>query len=315
MAKQPVSVQTGTTETTYGRSEGKQRMQSMDSMGGPNINPSDLPSYEILGVRVHHISKAQSVAVLDFMIRNGSPHQVVTVNPEFVIQALYNPAFREILNAASLSIPDGIGIVAAARLKGIRNVERVAGVDTVESLATLAAKKGYRFFLLGSAPGVAERAAAVLRRRNPGIDIGGTFSGSPCIEDQEEIVNRVKSAQPDILLVAYGSPAQEMWISRNLRHLNVPVSIGVGGTLDFIAGEIPRAPLWMRRAGFEWLFRLIVQPSRWRRMLAHPRFAFNVLKSRVREVANARTHKSKSPSGKEKQNDRPEIRGISMKGP
>lgn len=281
MTRQKSPAHANATYAEESRTKGGEPMRSAGSNGLRGIDPSDLPVFEVLGVRVHHVSPEQALSAMEFMIGNGSPHHVVTVNPEFIMQAQRNLAFRDVLNAASLSVPDGIGIVGAALLNGIRNVQRVTGVDTVERLAAVAASRGYRFFLLGSAPGVAERAAAVLRQRNPGLNIAGTFSGSPRPEEDEDIVARVKATQPDVLMVAYGTPSQETWISRNLNRLDVPVCIGVGGTFDFIAGEIPRAPRWMQNTGTEWFYRLIVQPSRWRRMLDLPRFALRVLKSRT----------------------------------
>ncbi len=249
--------------------------------GRNSIEPSGLTSFSILGVRVHLVSPEDALSVLEYLINDGGSHHVATVNPEFIMKAQRDPVFRDVLNATSLSVPDGIGVVIAARLAGARKVERVTGVDTVERMAALSATRGYRFYLLGSAPGVAERAGAVLRNRYPGLTIAGAFSGSPRPEEEKDIVSRVRAVHPDILFVAYGTPAQEMWISRNLTALNVPVCIGVGGTFDFIAGEVPRAPAWMQRIGAEWVYRLVIQPTRWRRMLDLPRFAVRVVRDRM----------------------------------
>jgi N-acetylglucosaminyldiphosphoundecaprenol N-acetyl-beta-D-mannosaminyltransferase len=128
---------------------------------------------------------------------------------------------------------------------------------------------------------VAERAAAVLTRRHLGLEIAGTYAGSPDPAEENEIVARVRAAAPDFLFVAYGAPRQDLWIHRNLHRLGVPVCMGVGGTLDFIAGVTPRAPRWMRRHGLEWLYRLYLQPWRWRRMLALPRFVYHVFRQKL----------------------------------
>jgi N-acetylglucosaminyldiphosphoundecaprenol N-acetyl-beta-D-mannosaminyltransferase len=152
--------------------------------------------------------------------------------------------------------------------------ERVPGSDTVELIASIAARDGLRMFLLGAAPGVAGEAARRLGERHPGLVIAGTHAGSPAPSDEAEIGALINGARADILLVAYGAPKQELWIERNLAKLPVRLAMSVGGTFDFLAGVKARAPRWMQRAGLEWLFRLAQEPSRWRRMLALPKFAF-----------------------------------------
>jgi N-acetylglucosaminyldiphosphoundecaprenol N-acetyl-beta-D-mannosaminyltransferase len=215
-------------------------------------------------------------------VRSGTPHQVATVNPEFVMTAQRDANFCVTINEAALALPDGIGLLWAARLLGQPLRERVTGSDTVPLIARISSQKGYRLFLLGAAPGIAEQAAAILQRSNPGLEIAGTFAGSPRQEDEDAICARIVQAAPDFLFVAYGAPQQDLWIKRNMARLQVPVCMGVGGTLDFIAGVTPRAPEWMRRSGLEWLYRLLKQPRRWRRMLRLPVFAFQVLVQRVR---------------------------------
>ena len=238
-------------------------------------------SIVLLGVRVDDVTFEEALSVIEGFIREGTPHQVVTVNPEFVMAARRDEEFRRILNAAHLALPDGIGLIWASRLLGRPLRERVAGSDLVPMIAALAAKRGYRLFLLGAAPGVAEEAARRLRQENPGLTIAGTHAGSPAVEEEEEIVALVQAARPHVLLVAYGAPAQDKWIARNLKRLRVPVCMGVGGALDFIAGVAKRAPRWVQRLGLEWLHRLIHQPWRWRRQLALVRFAGLVLRERL----------------------------------
>jgi len=155
--------------------------------------------------------------------------------------------------------------------------ERVAGVDLVERLAARAAGEGWRLFFLGAAPGVAQRAADLLRARNAGLVVCGTYAGSPAPEEEESIVERVRATRPDILLVAYGAPRQDLWLGRNLARTGATVGIGVGGVFDYLTGVAQRAPSWVRRLGFEWLHRLVHQPWRWRRQLALPHFALLVL--------------------------------------
>ncbi len=240
------------------------------------------PSVEILGVRVHGVTMDVAVDAIEAMAANGGRNHVVTVNPEFIMTARKNEKFRRVLNAATIAIPDGVGVVYAARVMGFPIRERVTGADLVERLAERAARKGLRFFLLGAAPGVAERAAANLAARHPGLTVAGTHAGSPSRDEEDEICALIRAARPHALLVTFGSPNQDLWIDRNKERLGVPVCIGVGGTLDYIAGVIPRAPVWMQRSGLEWLFRLSRQPKRWRRMMALPAFAWELLATRAR---------------------------------
>jgi N-acetylglucosaminyldiphosphoundecaprenol N-acetyl-beta-D-mannosaminyltransferase len=219
----------------------------------------------------------EAVTQLEWMSQNSGPHLVVTLNTEMVMLAQRNHEFRDIINHASLTLPDAMGIVWASRILGNPLPERTAGVDTVERFARIASTRGIRFFFLGAAPGVAEQAAAKLQERYPGLTVVGTYAGSPHPDEEPDICTRITRVSPHVLLVAYRVPEQEFWIARNLYRLHVPVVVNVGGTFDFLAGVTRRAPSWMRERGFEWLYRLIRQPHRWRRMLALPRFAAMVL--------------------------------------
>ena len=242
-------------------------------------------SVRILGVRVDDVTTSETLAILERFVAEKCPHQVVTVNPEFIVTALSLPEFRATLEAADLSLPDGAGLTWASWLLGQRLRERVTGSDTLPLIARMSAERGYRLYLLGALPGVADRAAQVLKRDNPGLQVVGAYAGSPDCGEEDDIVSRVVVAAPDFLFVAYGAPRQDLWIRRNLRRLGVPVCIGVGGALDYIAGVAVRAPRWMRRIGLEWLHRLWRQPWRWRRMLALPRFAYLVVRQRVQSGA------------------------------
>lgn len=239
-------------------------------------------SIQILGVRVDDLDQEETISYLLDYAASEEPHHVVTVNPEFVMQARQSEEFRQVLAAADLAVPDGVGLLHAARFLGTPLRGRATGVDTVLGLAPKAAERGYSFYLLGAAPGVAEEAAARLVMHAPELRIAGTHAGSPAREEEDEIVARIRQAQPTFLFVAYGSPQQDLWIARNLSRLGVPVAMGVGGALDYVSGRVPRAPATLRRLGLEWLYRLINQPWRWRRMLCLPRFALAVLLCRLR---------------------------------
>jgi N-acetylglucosaminyldiphosphoundecaprenol N-acetyl-beta-D-mannosaminyltransferase len=227
---------------------------------------------------VDDVTEVEALAWCANAIQAGRPHRIVTPNAEFVMRARREPAFRDVLNSADLAIPDGAGLLLAGRILGTPLREQVQGTDLVARLAGLSATEGWRMFFLGAAEGVAEAAASKLKSRYPTLQIAGTYGGSPRVEDELEILARIKLAAPvHVLAVAYGAPAQEYWLARNLPKLDVRLGLGVGGALDFISGRVPRAPLWLRRAGFDWLYRLVRQPWRWRRQLALPRFILAAL--------------------------------------
>jgi N-acetylglucosaminyldiphosphoundecaprenol N-acetyl-beta-D-mannosaminyltransferase len=212
-------------------------------------------------------------------------HQICTTNPEFVMAAQTDDDFRQILWEADLCLPDGIGLVAASRWVGkqlgqLPLPERVPGSELVYHLAELCAQEGWRLFLLGAAPGVAEEAAAIFQSRCSDLIVAGTYAGSPDPAENEAIVQRINDSRAEMLFVAYGAPKQDKWIARNRGEMpTVRVAIGVGGSLDFVTGRSIRAPRWIQNLGLEWLHRLIKEPWRWRRMLALPRFVFSVLKA------------------------------------
>ena len=227
----------------------------------------------VLGVRVHGISQALAVAWIDAWLASGSSAHVVTINPEIIMRARRDPAYGDLLERTRLNVPDGVGIVVAARLRRLSIPERVTGVDLVDDLAGLAAVHGYRLLLAGAAPGVADQAAAELQRRHQGLIPPATMVGESGPDGDAEAQTVIHESRPHIVLAAYGAPAQEFWIDRNLRDLAPVVGIGVGGTLDYLAGRTPRAPAPLRRVGLEWAYRLAREPWRWRRMRALPEFA------------------------------------------
>lgn len=236
------------------------------------------PSVPLLGVRVHAVTLAQALDWVEAVVTARIPRQLCTANPEFLIAAQSDAEFRAVLNQADLVIPDGIGVVWAARWLGYALPERVAGADLVVKIAERGARHGWRIYFLGAAEGVAQRAAQVLQLRYPGFVVAGTYAGSPQPKDEAEIIARVTAARPDILFVAYGHPKQDKWIARNRERLGVPLSLGVGGAFDFIAGVVPRAPLWVQRLHLEWLYRLWRQPWRASRIFdAVVRFPLAVL--------------------------------------
>jgi N-acetylglucosaminyldiphosphoundecaprenol N-acetyl-beta-D-mannosaminyltransferase len=234
----------------------------------------------ILGIPVHDVTTEETLALIDQFVREKMPHQLCTVNPEFIMTAQSDAEFKQILQHSALNLPDGIGVVWAARRLGHPLRERVAGSDLVGLIANRAQVTGWRIFLLGAAEGVAERAAIILRARYPRTNIVGAHAGSPRPEDEAGIAARIRASEADVLLVAYGAPQQDKWIDRNLEHTGAAVAMGIGGSLDFIVGTQKRAPQRMQRLGLEWLYRLVREPWRWRRQLALPKFVWAVLRQK-----------------------------------
>lgn len=245
------------------------------------------PQIRILEVEVDRIDFAGLLDRIDLWVVQHRAHrpgqvcrQVCTVNPEFIVDARANPAFAAVLRRADLCVPDGVGVLWAARLLGAPLTERVTGSDGIYRIAERAARRGWRVFFLGAAPGVAQRTAEQLRSLYPSLIVAGAYDGTPGDSGWPPIAGWLASTQPDILFVAYGHPKQDYWIDRHREELPAAVALGVGGAFDFVAGITVRAPLWMRRLGLEWLDRLIRQPWRWRRMARLPLFVLLVLQQR-----------------------------------
>jgi N-acetylglucosaminyldiphosphoundecaprenol N-acetyl-beta-D-mannosaminyltransferase len=233
----------------------------------------------VLGVRVDCVGLDDAVAAIGRFIEERGPARLVaTVNPEFIMRARVDEEFQRVLEGAALCVADGIGVVWAMRRGGCPQPGRVSGSDLVPTLARACAARAWRPFLLGAGPGVAGAAASRLEADNPGLRVAGVHAGSPRPEDDEATLRRIAEARPDVLLVAYGAPRQELWIARNRDRLDVPVAIGVGGTFDFLAGRVRRAPRIIRRVHLEWLWRLAQQPARVRRMAVLPAYALAVLR-------------------------------------
>ena len=198
---------------------------------------------------------------------DGQPALVVTLNPEVLMRARREPSFGSLLESAALIVPDGVGLVRALRRRGFRRAERVSGADLLEAYVARPQSVGHRVALVGAGPGVAERAAEVLRRRHPGLDViadGGDPGAATAA--------RMAAMEPVLVAAAYGAGRQERFLRDFLPTMHARAGIGVGGTLDYLAGTARRAPALVRRAGLEWLWRLAFEPSRWRRQLVLPRF-------------------------------------------
>ena len=219
----------------------------------------------LLGVPFHDITMQETLAYIDALIERREPSYIATANLDFAAQASADVELQRILCESELVLCDGTPLIWASRWLGAPLRERVAGSDLMPHLFAHAAEKGHRLFLLGASEEVLKEATANCRQRYPDLIICGTFSPSHAKLldlDHSLIESHIHEAKPDILLVAMGCPKQEKWIYMNYQELGVPVSIGIGATLDFIAGKFRRAPIWMRASGLEWVFRLLQEPRR-----------------------------------------------------
>lgn len=234
---------------------------------------------EILGVLVDRIDLKRAVEEIERFIAEGQNRVVVTPNAEMIVQAQSDLRLKEIINRADLALPDGIGVVLAAKLLGSPIPERGAGIDLVYELLARSRAKDYRFYFLGGAPGVAEQAAKEVRQSYGRLNIA-THHGYLSEGLAEEVINDIIEWSPDILLVGMGVPLQEKWLATYRAQLSGTVGIGVGGTFDILAGVKDRAPLWVQQIGLEWLYRLRQEPKRLGRILRLPEFIIQVLKQK-----------------------------------
>lgn len=220
----------------------------------------------ILNVPIDCIRADEAVACIRRFLDEERFHHVATPNNEMLLAARKDPAFLALLQRTDLNLPDSTGVVWASRYTDHPIAERVTGVDTVTELCGTISSE-HRVFFLGAGPGVAEKSAAFLRTKNPSLAVAGAFSLSPREEDSDVIIEAINASGAHVLLVAFGSPAQELWIDHyRSRLLSVRVAIGVGGTFDFLAGTRQRAPRLLQNLGLEWVFRLFQEPRRIKRI-------------------------------------------------
>jgi N-acetylglucosaminyldiphosphoundecaprenol N-acetyl-beta-D-mannosaminyltransferase len=221
---------------------------------------------------------AGATACITERLDRGERTFVITANPEFVMLARRDAEVAAVARDADVVVADGTGVVVGSRLLG-DGLSRVPGRLLVARLVGELARRDKSIFLLGAASGVAERAADALRRRQPDLRIAGCYAGLP---DDPDTAARVTAAAPDVVLVAYGMPKQERWIARNLSSLpTVKLAIGVGGVFDQLAGVQRVPPAFLHQVGLEWLWRLLLDPSRWRRQRVLPLFAALVFRKRL----------------------------------
>ena len=232
---------------------------------------------QILGIGIDPVTMMEASARIERFIAEGVPRVVVTADASGIVAAQSDAQWRDILLGADLVTPDSAGIVWASRRVGSAIADRVSGVDLVDEICRLSAKKGHRLFFLGARPGVAEQAADRMRLHHPGANIVGTQHGYFSQDDENGIVEHIREAKPDVLFVAMGIPRQEKFIVAHLYEMAAKVSIGVGGSFDVLSGSVRRAPRLLRKLRLEWLWRLILNPRKWRKALSLPTFVWRVI--------------------------------------
>lgn len=244
---------------------------------------------DLLGVRIDNVGMSDTVQTIDRFIAQGGTHQIVTLNVNVITIACRDAEFMKIINAADLVVPDGVPLLWAARLLGTPLSGRVNGTDLVYACCKLAVQKGYRVYVLGAAPGIGMLAAERLIRECPGLQVAGVYAppyGDFSPAEREKMIRQIVSVRPHILFVALGAPKQDTWIYEQRDTINVPVCVGIGGSLDLISGKIKRAPRWMQRRGLEWLYRLFREPKRlWKRyLIGNTVFMGSIISVRIRKM-------------------------------
>lgn len=224
---------------------------------------------DVLGVCFDALDMAAALDRAQAWLEEAHPRYIVTPNAEIAYAALRDAELRDALNGADMVLPDGVGVVKAARKLGRPLPERVPGVEFGQNLIPRMAARGKRLYLLGAKPGVAEEAAGRLRREHPGLTVCGARDGY--FQDDAEVLADIAQTKPDVIFVCLGAPKQEQWMRRNLDNVGPALMLGLGGTMDILAGRARRAPAVFRKLGLEWLYR-VAHPSRWKRAMAIPRF-------------------------------------------
>jgi N-acetylglucosaminyldiphosphoundecaprenol N-acetyl-beta-D-mannosaminyltransferase len=240
---------------------------------------SKMEKEQYLGVSVSPLTYEEIIADIKKRIVAGKKSTVIAVNPEKVMAANRDPLVKELINESTYQIPDGVGMIIASKLKGGKIRERVTGVDMMGRLLRFAAEEGHGVFLYGAKEEVVSKAKENLERQIPGLIISGYENGY--VQDQSALIQKINDSKAVLLFVALGSPKQELWIREHMNELkHVKVFQGVGGSFDVYSGMVKRAPAFFRKAGLEWLYRLIKEPKRIKRQMALPKFVLKVLASR-----------------------------------
>lgn len=235
---------------------------------------------EFLGVKILEENKNEVLRKIDEFINTKTPHYIVTLNTFGFTLSQKDEEFKNIINFADIVIPDGIGIILAAKILQNVKLRKITGIDLIEDLFKISKYKGWTFYLLGAKKGIINKCVENLKEKYPYLKIVGARCGYFEEEEEKNIIEEIKEKKPDILLVGMGMPKQEKWIYKHRKELNVPVSIGVGGSFDVLSGEVKRAPVFIQKIGAEWLYRTIKEPWRIKRLVPIPEFIFLIIKGR-----------------------------------
>lgn len=221
---------------------------------------------KFLNTEIDNLTMQESLEIIDELINRKNPSYVVTPNVDHIVKLEEDKEFQDVYENADLILTDGMPLIWISKMKKTPIKEKVSGSDLFPKVCELAAKKGYRLFLLGAAEGVADTAARNLEEKYDGLNVVGTYSPSYGFEKNEDeinhIINIVREVKPDILAVGLGAPKQEKFIYKYKDELNAPISLAIGASIDFEAGNINRAPKWMQNIGLEWFYRLCKEPNR-----------------------------------------------------
>ena len=234
----------------------------------------------VMGVAFDNVTMAEALEQAKLFLDRPGADYCVTPNAEIVYEAMHDAAFCAILNGASLVLPDGAGTVLGAKLLGTPLKEKVAGIDFAANLLGILEETGKTLYLLGSKPGIGEKAAEKMQQMHPNLKICGIADGY--FKEEAPVIEKINAAKPDALFVCLGAPKQELFMHEHRGELDTRLMIGLGGSLDGFAGTVKRAPKWMIRLQLEWLYRLIKEPRRFGRMLRLPKFVLAVLAYRLR---------------------------------
>ena len=234
---------------------------------------------DVLGVGFDNLTLEEAAQAGAGFVKGDGFHYAVTPNPEFILAARKDPAFRQVLLDADLVLPDGIGVIYSAKLLGRPLKGRAPGIEFAQQLIAWMAKNGKRLFLLGAKPGVAELAAANLKAKYPGLIVCGTHDGY--FQEDEPVVEAIRAAAADVVFVCLGAPKQEFWMAKNGPASGAHLMVGLGGSLDVFAGVVDRAPEGFQKLGLEWLYRLMKEPKRFGRMAKLPLVLVYALGSRI----------------------------------
>ena len=234
----------------------------------------------ILGVNVTTLDEQKLMKQIENDIQQNQKVRIVAINPEKIMMAQQDANLKELLNESTYHIPDGIGVSIASRLSGGSIRGRVTGIGMMENLLDLANRNQLKIFLYGAKPETVHQASHNIQGKFPYLVIAGTLDGY--VKDVQEVITTINAVEPHILFVALGSPKQELFIKHNMEQLNVNVFQGVGGSFDVFSGNVKRAPELFLKTGTEWLYRLMMQPSRVKRQVALPLFLLKVLSKKSR---------------------------------